>query len=377
MFWNRTALLPSNNHSTLLSFFPSLASVAAYTALSQGELFWFISFYVRAAHCGSRTRRFRQRRAQLSILSRTAAGASLLTSSQQDQAAYAKNFYEVHDEKTLGTVLPSGSDTESVIKNWQDDMVKAGEGGNSWGLAFVSGFKLKPICDLVSGPNALEQLNQALRTYGKKAVVGKQKMSVTAELLAGVIAKSCNRRKLACDVSNKTRILPGALPVTISEDTRKFGAGSGGVQFYANPVGIQGMPSLTYSIRPVKLETWWRATQNSGTNILSGFRITYADADGKRKTGNAVGTLEGDTCSIDIGLDKRVEAVNIRAGAWIDYIRLYDAKYVELGSCGNANGGTDVIINSKSSDAYFVGFSGKAGGDVDSLFVTWAVLGNS
>ncbi len=123
------------------------------------------------------------------------------------------------------------------------------------------------------------------------------------------------------------------------------------------------------------LETWWRAYEKTPTEILSAFRITFVDAKGNQRVETTRGSAQGSYCKIAMpSSEERVQTVNLRAGVYIDYIRLISGKGTVFGACGNANGGGDLMINAQKVDDYWLGFAGGSGEIVDKLSVVTAVL---
>ena len=313
--------------------------------------------------------------AQASMVGTTAA-ASVLTSTQKEQASYFNSFSSVATKATLGTMLPSGSSNDEVIKNWQEMTIKAGE--SKTGLAFVSGFGLRPIDELLTGPTALQQLNAAQKKHRCKVIMNAKQMSDTRAVIVQAVSTECSRRKLSCSGPANDKPLPEPLKVSKQRGAQQLGSpppGDGGAPFETSPEALYGLSQLTYDIRPVLLESWWRPYEKTSTDVLSAYRITFVDAKGNQRVESTRGSAQGTFCKIAIpSSEERVQTINLRAGTYIDYIRLISGKGTVFGACGNSQGGGDFNINAPKPDDYWLGFAGSSGEIVDKLSVVTAVL---
>ena len=168
--------------------------------------------------------------------------------------------------KSIGTMLPTGASKQDVVANWQKMTA------TSTGLALVGGFRFQRIDMLLSGPDALWRVNQALAKHRFACAQFTQaQIDAVRGTLSSAIDNACAAQRLECDGPLADRPLPPPATVNAVPDGAFYGSLTGPAFSAFDGLRVAqlfGRSSLTYDIRPApsRSSPGSKEVQRGGTN---------------------------------------------------------------------------------------------------------------
>jgi hypothetical protein len=292
-------------------------------------------------------------------------GTSVLSASEQEDAAFFEKLSTNVASKTIGVTLPAGNTKAEVMANWQKDTL------SSNGLALVGGLLYSRLDQLLATPSALRGVNAALDN-GAQPFTGDELVAVR-NLLTQSINGYCAAMMMDCDGPAADKPLPPPATVTPIAYGPVYG-GTGGSPFN----GISGdyiaakfgQTAMTYDIRPVKVDAIFKIYADK--QILCAIQTTYQNSAGIQISSDWNGNYEEckrmqtNVCSLALPYDSPVTTFWVNSGAWIDGFSFQTRDLTKVYKCGTDGGSTSpkvVLLGSM----YWFGFQGQAGNQVDNI----------
>ena len=300
-------------------------------------------------------------------------GTSVLRGNEKEEAASFEKFSTNVASRTIGVTLPTcpaapaECSKDAIVAKWQGDTI------NSNGLALVGGLMFSRLDQLLILPSALKVANAALDNGAQPFT--QEELDAVRELLTKSIDGYCAAMHMDCDGPTPDKPLPAPATVTTSRDPNMYGSSGGGNRFNGVSgdyiAGKFGKPTLTYDIRPVKVDAWFKP--HNGATILCALQTTYRNSAGDEQAsswnGNmneCKGTSGSSLCSKSWDYGVQINAWQVHAGSWVDGFTLWPKGGGAAIKCGT-DGGYEYDKVTLIGSKYWFGFDGLGGSWIDMI----------